>query len=74
MKQALKNFVTALILVALAIVTIAASAGSMNYGAAGDKFYLVVGVINLGVWGFVLGKRIVKFVKEMPNPNVPDQK
>lgn len=47
----------------LIIITIAASAGCINYGMGAGKFYIAVGILNLG-WLYPVIRQAVKFIEK----------
>ena len=60
-----KDFITCALGAIALILTIAASAGAINYGAEHSAFYIVAGICNLVGWGGLLGYNFYKrFIKK----------
>ena len=60
-----KNFLTVLLGAVALMLTIAASAGAINYGAEHSAFYVVAGICNLVGWGGFIGYAFYKrFIKK----------
>ena len=62
-----KNFITCALGAVALIITIAASAGAINYGvgAGNPSFYAFAGVCNLVGWGGLIGYQFYKrFIKK----------
>ena len=60
-----KEFIKTVLAAVALLVTIAASAGSISFGAKKpDVFYIIVGVVNLLGWGGLVVYQFVKNLKE----------
>ena len=63
----IKNYLLMALCVVILIVTIAASAGSINFGAVPGNvewFYIIVGILNLG-WCYPVVRQFVKLANQL---------
>lgn len=66
-KQEFKNFLHGMLALVLLFVVVAASAGSINYGAeSGKGLYIVMGALNLG-WIYAIIRQLAKYLKKHIN-------
>ena len=67
MNNEFKDFITCFLGAVALILTIAASAGAISYGACDEhtSFYIVAGICNLAGWGGLIGYNFYKrFIKK----------